>query len=388
MKRIFLSLIVLVVLCVPLTAQAANVSPGQIAETMRTALLQAQLDLPDSATTAASDFSQAKTQYDGAFAKTIAAASPDADARVRTGLGLAQTALTNKDVLALADARAQVCTALLAGSNAVVEKAITTNDIATADMWLPPREFRRATRLTRPSVDATNALLDFEHGTLNATDTVSAVRAEMFDTYQARLTVALNDTLTAEKNQYGARRAESVSLAAGYFEILTPAYTAQRGQAQTQQAEQAFTALRDTARQNRSIAEQVNALNTTLEGFRAAPLSPAEQARRAGQFQRFLNLVPVEYGRGVSAGIVTSDLEIQEASTFRDGAAAAFADVRSILEARDAGKTKQIAALLDQLQTNISDTGSRTKVVGVSEIQRTTDQIKQLIAAVSPAEWA
>ena len=61
-----------------------------------------------------------------------------------------------------------------------------------------------------------------------------------------------------------------------------------------------------------------------LEGFRAAPLSEEEQLRRAGQLQRFLALVPIEYGRGVDDGRVTLDFEIQEAVTFRDGAAQAL----------------------------------------------------------------
>jgi len=78
-------------------------------------------------------------------------------------------------------------------------------------------------------------------------------------------------------------------------------------------------------------------------------LTKAEQARRAGQLLRFLSLVPVEYGRGVRNGQVTRDLEIQEAATFRDGAAAAFADIRSALEARDASKTQQIDALCGQI---------------------------------------
>ena len=58
--------------------------------------------------------------------------------------------------------------------------------------------------------------------------------------------------------------------------------------------------------------------------------------RRAGQLDRFLRLVAIEYGRGVSDGRVTKDFEIQEAITFRDGAAAAFADLEPLLLARDA----------------------------------------------------
>ena len=66
-----------------------------------------------------------------------------------------------------------------------------------------------------------------------------------------------------------------------------------------------------------------------LLAFRAAPLAPAEQARRAGQLTRFFGLVPIEYGRGVAGGAVTVPIEIQEAITFRDGAATAFGDLQS-----------------------------------------------------------
>ena len=64
-----------------------------------------------------------------------------------------------------------------------------------------------------------------------------------------------------------------------------------------------------------------------LAGFRAAPLSREEQLQRAGQLDRFLRLVPIEYGRGVRDGQVVLDFEIQEAITFRDGAAGAFRDL-------------------------------------------------------------
>jgi high-affinity iron transporter len=43
-------------------------------------------------------------------------------------------------------------------------------------------------------------------------------------------------------------------------------------------------------------------IETHMHGFRAAPLSHEETVRRAGQLQRFLALVPIEYGRGVDDG--------------------------------------------------------------------------------------
>ena len=76
-----------------------------------------------------------------------------------------------------------------------------------------------------------------------------------------------------------------------------------------------------------------------LDGFTAAPFTPEEQARRAAQLVRFLDLVPIEYRDGTDDGRVTIPFEIQEAIAFRDGAASAFSDLEAALDrARPAGR--------------------------------------------------
>ena len=94
------------------------------------------------------------------------------------------------------------------------------------------------------------------------------------------------------------------------------------------------------------VEAAVGAVERQLEGFRAAPLAPAEQARRAGQLDRFLRLVPIEYDRGVEGSRVTLAFEIQEAISFRDAAAAALADVAPTLLQRDAKATRELTAIL------------------------------------------
>ncbi len=389
MTRHSFPLLVLIIAClVPITASAAAPTPFQRAEDIRTALLNAQLELADNPTTAAQSITTAQQSYEGNFAATIANASPRADQHIREGLTNAQRAIAANDPILLADARAQVWTALLAGGYAVVEQSLTKNDPLTAQTWLPLREFRRVTRFTRPNADATRALTAFAEGTLNLNDTLTAVRADVLDNYQARLKVALDDTLASEQKNYPMRRAESASLAAGYFEILAPAYTAQYGAQQTAQLQNQFAALRAAARAHASVVPALDSINLALQSFRAAPLNPAEQTRRAGQFQRFLNLVPVEYGRGIGAGVVTSDLEIQEASTFRDGAEAAFDDLHTLLAARDPQKTVHIAALLDQLQTMLADTAAHRTIASPADIQNITDEISTTLNSISPAEWS
>ena len=127
--------------------------------------------------------------------------------------------------------------------------------------------------------------------------------------------------------------------AAGYWRIVRPTYRAQRGPARAAEADALFARLVREATAG-SAPSALVPVERALEGFRAAPLADAEQLRRAGQLLRFVELVPIEYGRGVEDGRVVLDFEIQEAITFRDGAAAAFADLESILLRRDAAATR------------------------------------------------
>lgn len=388
MRRIVYLLPIIILLLVPLVASAAEPSPFSIADEMRVALLNAQLNLTDNPTLAQQNLTQAQNSYRGVFAKTIAQVSSAADERVRAGLQQAQHALDTRNAILLADARSEVWTALLGGGYAVVENAITSQDAVTAQTWLPLREFRRATKFSRPNADATRAIQDFAQHKISSADALAAVRADVLDSYQARLKLALDDTLAAQEKNYAMRRAENASLAAGYFEILAPFYTAQRGADQTAIAEKQFSALREDALDNTSVSAVLDTLASSLQGFRAAPLTPEEQARRAGQLSRFLGLVPLEYGRGVTAGIVTRDLELQEATTFRDGAEAAFGDLQTLMAARDAEKTNKIGALLDQLQVMLDKSASHMAVASPEEVQRVTDEITTLVTQVSPPEWS
>lgn len=218
-------------------------------------------------------------------------------------------------------------------------------------------------------------------------DTLTALSADLLDTYQARLTEALHDLTAADQQGFAMRRAEHAALAQGYFAILRPAYQEQRGSEAASKASAAFAALTTATQDGQVIATAATEVNTALEGFRAAPLSPAEQRRRAGQLLRFLSLVPVEYGRGVHDGIVTTDLEIREAITFRSGAEAAFRDLETLLAAQDAAQTATAAALLSQLDQQLTQAGAHTQVADPATVQATTDQLVAVLQAVMPIEW-
>ncbi|HEY9088013.1 MAG TPA: FTR1 family protein, partial [Anaerolineaceae bacterium] len=124
-----------------------------------------------------------------------------------------------------------------------------------------------------------------------------------------------------------------------------------------------------------------------LHGFRAAPLTPQEQARRAGQLLRYLSLIPLEYGRGVKNNQVLHDFEIQEAITFHAGAAAALADLETMLAERDPAAAALAQQTLAALGKDLEDTAQRRGVAPVDAIDQQARAIHDSLLGVIPAEW-
>ena len=388
MRRLPLILLALALLLAYAPAvSAAPIAPAQAAETVRAELVQAQLALGSDPSAAQAALDAAQSAYTGTLAEPFASTLPEIDARARAGFAAAQRALEASDAPAFAAARATTWATLLAGGYGMVEHALATNDAASAQTWLPLREFRHATRFSHPNADATLAVAAATAGTRPAAEALEAVRADMLDTYQARLTEAIHDLSTADAQGFATRRSEAAALAEGYFAILAPAYAAQRGDAALQTAQAAFAALQRAAHDGSALAAALAPVEDALRGFRAAPLSAADQARRAGQLQRFLALVPVEYGRGVSNGQVTQDLEIREATTFRDGAAAAFADLQTVLDARDSAATTRAAALFATLEQQLAAASTNKDVPDPDDVQATVDELSTTLRGVMPAEW-
>lgn len=392
MTRRLILLCCFVLLLWPSTALAQNsteaaTNPANAAEALRTALFQSQLALASDPAAAQTQAQAAVALYAELWAQPLAQGAPTADQRVKAGLAAAQQAVQAGDANAFAVARAHVWTGVLDGAQQVVFSAVRTGDLDTAQQWLAVREFRHATRFSRPNADATMALAGLRAGTLTVEDTLTALSADLLDTYQARLTEALHDLAAADQQSFAMRRAEHAALAEGYFAILQPAYQEQRGNEAAAKASAAFAALTTAAQKGQAVDTATTEVNTDLEGFRAAPLSPAEQRRRAGQLLRFLSLVPVEYGRGVHDGIVTTDLEIREAMTFRSGAEAAFRDLETLLAAQDATQTATAADLLSQLDQHLTQAGAHTQVADPATVQATTDQLVAVLQAVMPEAW-
>jgi high-affinity iron transporter len=185
------------------------------------------------------------------------------------------------------------------------------------------------------------------------------------------------------------RTAGLAALAGGYFGILEGAYRSQRGAVAADQASDAFDRLLAAAlaMDAEGFTAARTAVDDALARFRAAPLSVEEEVRRAGQLQRFLALVPVEYARGVDDGRVTLDFEIQEAITFRDGASQAFGDLESALAERDPAATARIGELLQALGDDLSGAARGDEVAEPDTVQAQTDEALRLADGIYPDEW-
>jgi high-affinity iron transporter len=215
------------------------------------------------------------------------------------------------------------------------------------------------------------------------------VRADLLDTYQARLRSALETVSASGAQGFDISRSGAAALARGYFAMLADAYAQQRTAADAAQVSATFDALVAAAGEgdDAGVAAALAAIDSELEGFRAAPLSEEEELRRAGQLQRFLALVPIEYERGVEDGQVTLDFEIQEAVTFRDGAAQALGDLEHVLAQRDEEATRQLGAILDGLADDLAAAAGHEAVADPDDVQAATDEALALIDSLYPEEW-
>jgi high-affinity iron transporter len=300
---------------------SGEVTPAAAAEEVRTLLTQAQMAVINEQK-AGDLLAEAQSTYEREIKSALEGATQPAEL-IERAFAQANKAVEEGNGPLFAAAHAEIWTALLNVAYMRVETAVQSGDIVGAREWLALREFRQATRFSRPNADATLAIAALGKGELSPDEALQEVRADLLDTYQARLGDALRSAPEAYKQGFTVQLARQTSLAAGYFGILSAQYGTQYGDAKLGEVRAAFEALKQAGVEGKDPTPFLAEVERALEGFRAAPLTQEDLARRAGQLLRFLSLVPMEYGRGVSGGQVTHDIEIQEAITFQAGATSA-----------------------------------------------------------------
>jgi high-affinity iron transporter len=365
-------------------------APWLQAEQVRNGLFDAQTDiLLEGGASAAADVAAAERSVSGRLERQLAASSPASLRELRAALDAAERAAATGDQVALAAARGTAIAALRRGAFDVAAAAAAAGEARRARDWLLIRDFRQATRFTRPGVDATAALDDLEAGEATPDEAVTGIRKDLLDAYQARLVTYVDEATQADERGFDAAFAENAALAAGYWRILAPEYEAQRDPGARAGADASFAAIAAAAARGNSRAFR-RARDTALgalTGFTAAPFTSEEQSRRAHQLIRFLDLVPVEYDHGTEDGRVTIAFEIQESIAFTEGARAAFNDLQSVLAERDPDGVHTVLAAFDELDRINADANEGRAVASLDEVEALHDEASDALDQMFPDEW-
>jgi high-affinity iron transporter len=369
-------------------AAAQDASPGLIGQAIRAGLFDAQTAL------LAGDAEAAATAVDEAIVAAgrlalLFDADPETGAALQRSLAAAREAVTKQDAVALGVAHGRIWAALMRGAYAETLAAVKAGDPDGAASWLLLRDFRPTTRFARPNADATLAMQAFRAGKAGAVETIAAIETDLLDTYQARLETTLSDIGDADARTLSTSAAEAIGLADGYWAILAPTFAQQMGNAARADADITFAALVAAARSGdaAAFARAKTDAAAIVQSFRAAPLSEAEQARRAGQLLRYLSLIPVEYGRGVHQGQVILELEIVEARAFLDGAKTAFADLRLALRERNAAETATTEQALAHLDAALAAAAAQTEIAEPATIAADSEDTARRLTALFPPAW-
>jgi high-affinity iron transporter len=365
-------------------------APWQQGEQIRNGLFDAQSDiLLSGGAQAAADVRAAQGAVSGKLERQMRASSPRSLADLRAALADAESAAASGDDVGLAAARGRALAALRHGAFDVAEAAAAAGETERARGWLLIRDFRQATRFTRPGVDATAALDAFEAGEGTPQDVVTGIRKDLLDAYQARLVNYVSEATEAQERGFDAARAENAALAAGYWSIIADEYEEQRNPAARAKADSEFAAMAAAAERSdgQEFIRWRDAALNDLSGFTAAPFTAEEQARRATQLTRFLDLVPIEYDHGTDDGRVTIAFEIQESIAFMEGARSAFNDLQSELQERDPEGVQAILAAFDRLDEINADANEGREVASLDEVEDLHDEASDALEGMLPEEW-
>ncbi|HMB51692.1 MAG TPA: hypothetical protein VKU40_00160, partial [Thermoanaerobaculia bacterium] len=382
------AILAVVVTALVAAAPAAAAPPWQAADAIRADLFEAQSQLLFGERTGGA-VGEAAAGLRGPLRRGLATDAPTELAEIERSLVAAEEAAAQLDEVGLAAARGRVIAALRRGAMAVAIAAARRGDAAAARDWLQIREFRQATRFTRPGVDATAAVEALAAAELKPGAAVIQIEKDLLDAFQARLTSNLEEAAKAGERGFEGRFAETAAIARGYWLAIADEYGEQRGGPAREAGDRDFEQLAGAAASSDHARFEAarKRVEADLHAFTAAPLTADEQVNRASQLVRFLDLVPKEFEKGTSDGRVTIPFEIQEAVAFMDGVETAFADLEGTLLERDPAAVKGIEAAFAELRRDVNAAQQGEAVAPQEELDGARDSAAEAFEAAAPREW-
>ena len=365
-------------------------APWAQAERINADLFKAQSSLLlDGGAGATRSVDQARSALAGELERGLRASSARELRTIEAQLAAARQAAGSRDEVALAAARGRILAAMRRGAYAVTLSATRSGRVAEARAWLLIRDFRQATRFTRPGVDATAALQALEAGRIDADQAVTAVKKDLTRCLPGPVGHLPRRGGTGRQRGFATVLAHNAALAAGYWPILAAEYERQRSATDRRAVNRDFAAL-DRAAAGGNAAAFLRARDQVaraLDGFTAAPFAPEEQARRANQLTRFLDLVPIEYDDGTEDGRVTIPFELQEAVAFTEGAESAFNDLEATLQERDPSGVATLERAFAELEGYARAAHGGGTVAPLEDVEAAHDRASSALDSMLPEEW-
>lgn len=369
-------------------APASAEPPWQAADAIRADFFEAQTQLLFGER-AGNPVDAAEASLAGPLRTGLARHASEELAEIESSLAAAKRAVAGLDEAGLAAARGRIIAALRRGAFAVAVSAARAGNAGEARTWLQIRDFRQATRFTRPGVDATAAVEGLAAGEVAPADAVVQIEKDLLDAFQARLVTNLDEAAQAAERGFDGRLAETAAIARGYWLALAPEYEEQQSAAERRSTSADFDRLASAAAAgDRAAFESTRRkVEADLEGFTAAPLTEEEQVNRAAQLTRFQDLVPKEFDKGTSDGRVTVAFEIQEAVAFMDGVETAFADLEPTLLDRNPAAVAEIKAAYQELREDVDAAQQGGAVAPQEELEAASDRAAEALEGAAPQEW-
>lgn len=345
-------------------AQDENLPFWRAGSTIHEHLFEAQQALynADGAAQAVTEIDAALVLYQQGLLPALQANAPDAEQVVSAAFASARTSAAAGDAPAFAYSSGAIWTNLLRGSYESTLSALQAGDADAASEWLRLREYRQATKFSLVDDPAAQAIARLQSEGSNLDEVLVTVGNDLRDAYTFRLRDALAKLEDAVAQNFAVRTADWAARVDGYFSILQPDFLAKRGDAETQALQVKIADLQSAAQGGdlAAVASLDDEIMTLLSNYEPVALTAEEIDRRAQLLYLFIDLVQVEYGRGVFNGAVTIPIEVQEAVTFRNQAAALTEELRPIMNANDSEAADQLAVSLDQIKTLIASVGSHS----------------------------
>ena len=259
-------------------------------------------------------------------------------------------------------------TNLLRGSYDSALTALEAGDSAAASAWLRLREYRQATKFSLVDNPAAQAIARLQSGSGNLDEVVTTVSNDLRDAYTFRLRDALSKLKDAAAQNFSVRSADWSARINGYFGILQTDFSSKRGESETSAVQSQLSALQRAALAGdlETVSRLDDQIKAALANYEPVALTADDIAKRAQLLYLFIDLTQVEYGRGVQNGQVTIAIEMQEATTFRNQAAALAEELRPIMSANDESAAQTVADTLAQMKAVMAAVGTHDQMQTLS----------------------